>query len=466
MFEQIGLDRTSVEFAGAAAGTGPLTWGQQAIRQDMRDNRDQFTMWGVTDLPAGSTVAAAADLVRGLVVRHDALRSRLCDGGQSQRVAGSGSLDLDIWTLPAGADAVDLARCIEHLVATWPLVPFDFHDDWPLRTAVIRQRGACTHLVWALSHLAADGMANMMALRDLRRAMAGELAGDPQGPQLLDLAAREQEPSARGLSARAMTYWESQLANIPALTFGEPAGSGDRDRDGHRYWRIGFRSPAADLAIGAIARRTGTDVSRVTLAVVMAAVARATGVAPLTANVMVSNRFRPGLADVFAPVAQNSVVTIDPAGVPVDQVVARARAATATSGMRACYDPGDLARLTARLDAERGYPARVSFRFNDQRALVRRAGEAAPGGGSADEIGRKLAQTALTWEAPLDHLHDQVSIVVLNRLDVLSVILRCDLRSLPAAQAEALLRGIEEVAVEAAADPSAPSAPAVASSRS
>ena len=87
------------------------------------------------------------------------------------------------------------------------------------------------------------------------------------------------------------------------------------------------------------------------------AIGRATGVQPLTIKVMVNNRFRPGLADVIAPIAQNSVVTFDVADTTVDEVVARARGASLTAGMRAYYDPDELREVMARLDAERGYPA-------------------------------------------------------------------------------------------------------------
>jgi hypothetical protein len=78
---------------------------------------------------------------------------------------------------------------------------------------------------------------------------------------------------------------------------------------------------------------------------------------PLTIKVMVNNRFRPGPADVIAPIAQNSVVTIDVTDTTIDEVVAPARSASLTAGMRAYYDPDELGEVTARLDAERGYPA-------------------------------------------------------------------------------------------------------------
>jgi hypothetical protein len=212
----------------------------------------------------------------------------------------------------------------------------------------------------------------------------------------------------------------------------------------------------------AIARRTGTDASRVTLAVIATAIGRATGVNPLTIKVMVNNRFRPGLAGVIAPIAQNSVVTIDVADTTIDEVVARARGASLTAGMRAYYDPDDLREVTARLDAERGYPATVTCRVNDQRAMVMRAdseaspGEASPGEVTAEQVRQRLAETSLTWLGVRENMHEQVNILVEPRPDVVSLHMMWDRWSLSGAQVEAVLRGVEEAAVEAAFDPAAP----------
>jgi hypothetical protein len=294
----------------------------------------------------------------------------------------------------------------------------------------------------------------MLLLRELRQEAAGPAAGDPRRPHILDVARSEQEPQLRQLSRRAMRYWESQLGQIPALTFGEPAHPGGQA--GQRYWQVKFSSSAAHLAMLAIAERTGTDISRVTLAVIATAIGRATGVHPLTIDVMASNRFRPGLADVFAPIAQKSVVTIDVAGTSIDEVVTRTRSASLTAGMRAYYDPDDLKEVIARSDAGRGYPARVSCRLNDQRAMVQRAAEDPAGDMTPEQVRQRLTETSLTWLRPLEQLHDQVSIIIRNRTDVLTLYLKCDLWSLTKGQVEAVLRGIEEVAVEAAFDPAAP----------
>jgi Condensation domain len=462
MFDQARQQRIVVQFTGAQAGTAPLSWGQQAIWQDMQDSGNQFSMGGMTELPEGSTVADAAARLSGLMSRHAALRMRLAAGPGDrpyQQVAGSGETGLDILTIPDDTGRAGAARYADDLMAGWPLERFDFYHDWPLRMAVLRHRGACQYLVWALSHLAADGAGHFLLLADLLADLSpGEIAsraaGDERRTQVLDVARSEQAPQLRQLSSRAMRYWESQLRRIPALTFGESAGP--RDRAGERYWQARFSSPAAHLAMLAIAKRTGTDASRVALAVIATAIGRATGAAPLTVKVMVSNRFRPGLADVIAPIAQNSVVTIDVTGTSIDEVVTRTRGAALTAGLRAYYDPDDLGEVIARLDAERGYPARVTCRVNDQRAMVRRAAPADPGEVTPEQLRQRLAETTLSWLGPRHNMHEQVNILIENKPDVVSLHMMWDLQCLTDGQVEALLRGVEEVAVEAAFDPAAP----------
>ena len=455
MFEQTSRDRIVVRFTGTGAGVEPLTWGQKAILQDMQDSGDQFSMGGRIELPQDWTVEDAAALLSGLIGRHAALRMRLGSGGAGrpgQEVAGSGQIGLDILTIPADADA---ARYAAELMDTWPVERFDFRRDWPLRIAVIRQRGACLHLVWVLSHLVADGGAHVLLGDLIEDEAAGRAVGEDRRLQILDVARSEQTPRLRQLSARAMQYWESQLRDIPAQTFGEP--DHQRDHAGPRYGQVRFSSPAAHLAMRAIAKRTGTDASRVTLAVIATAIGRATGAHPLTIKVTVNNRFRPGLADVIAPIAQNSVVTIDVTDTSVDEVVARARGALMTAGMRAYYDPDDLREVTAKLDAERGYPARVTCRVNDQRAMTMGAGEEAYFGEvTPEQVRQKLAETTLTWLGPRDHMHEQVNILVEPRPDVVSLHLMWDLWSLTNGQVEAIAREVEAVAVEAAFDPAAP----------
>jgi Condensation domain len=456
VLEPVSRDRIAVKFTGAQAGEAPLTWGQKAIWRDMQESGNQFSMPGRIDLPEGSTVEDAAARVRDLMARHSALRARLrtdSDGRLGQEVAGSGQIALEILTLPDDAAQADVGRCLDDLWTNWPLERFDFQSEWPLRMALIRHKGACLHLAWVLSHLAADGGGHVLLFRDL---LAGETAGgivrEPRHPDILDIARSEQEPQSRQLSGRAMRYWKSRLADIPAQTFAESARL--RSQPGERYRQVRFTSSAAYLATMAIAKRTGTDLSRVTLAVIAIAIGRAVGARRLTLKVMVNNRFRPGLADVIAPIAQNSVVAIDVADSTVDEVVARTRGDSLAAGMRAYYDPDELAEITERLDAERGYPAAITCRVNDQRAMTMRADfevgldEVIP-----ERLDQRLAETSLTWLGPRDNMHEQVNILIEPRREVVSLHLMWDRWCLSETDVAALLRGVDEVAVAAACDP-------------
>jgi hypothetical protein len=125
--------------------------------------------------------------------------------------------------------------------------------------------------------------------------------------------------------------------------------------------------------------------------------------------------------------------------------------------MRAYYDPDELSEVTARLDAERGYPARVTCRVNDQRAMIMRAEETSPGEVTPQQVRQKLAETSLTWLGVRDNMHEQVNILIEPWTpDVLSLHMMWDGWSLTNEQVEVLLRGVEEVAVEASFDPAAP----------
>ena len=153
----------------------------------------------------------------------------------------------------------------------------------------------------------------------------------------------------------------------------------------------------------------------------------------------------------------NAVLTLDVTGATLDEVVTQARSASLSAGMRAYYDPDDLNEVIARLDAERGFPARVSCRFNDQRPMIRRAEEEAePGEVTPELIRQRLTMSTLTWLSPLDNLHTQANIVAENRPGVVALHLQVDLWCMTREQAEAIVRGGEEVAVEAAFDPAAP----------
>ncbi|KWV33159.1 condensation domain-containing protein [Micromonospora rifamycinica] len=460
MFAETAEAQVLVPFAGPGAGTAPLTWGQLAIMQDMRETGWTHNVSGAHPVPAGVTVAQLAAQLGDLMSRYPALRMRLGTddrGEPCQVVSADGEIALDVLDVPDDADPADVAKFAYELGHARLLTHYDLYRDWSVRMAVVRHRGVPVHRVLTLDHLVVDGTATALLMADLGLVdLAARRTPDPRTVDLLDLGRRERTPPLRRVSDRAVRHWETHLRAIPPSTFGEvtnPAG-----RHGRRFWHGRFSSPAAHLAVRAIARRTRTDTSRVLLAVIAVAVGRATGVSPLTAKLIVGNRFRPGFAEAIAPLSQNGVLTVDAADTTVDEVVTRARRASVAAGMYAYYDPVQLAETSARLDDERGYPARVTLRINDRRVVTRQAADDAARAGEVtpEQIRRKAVETFLVWDGTLDHLPEQAFITVEDHPDTIFLQVIFDLGCFTEAQAEALLRGVEEVAVEAAFDPTAP----------
>jgi hypothetical protein len=455
MFDGIVEDLIPVPFAGDGAGTAPLTWGQKAILQDMRETGWTHNTSGAHRLLDG-TVEDIAALLSEVVSRRPALRFKLgtgSDGKPCQVIAASGELPLSVRTVPDDADEDDVVKYANELWFCWLMTPFDLYADWPLRVAVVKHRGEAAYWVLTFNHLVTDGISCLLLMADLGFDYAISTSKGNEPPVgLLELGRREQTPQLRQVSDRAMRYWEGHLRGIPPLTFGLPRYPDGRQ--GKRYWHGRFGSPAAFLAMLAIARRTGTDTSRVLLAIIAAAVGRAMELDSVTARVVLNNRFRPGFAEAIAQLTQNSVVTLGLVGQTVDELIAQTRRALLIAGMHSYYDPDQLSALMERLDAERGYPARISLRINDRRMSTRQATEAAR---SAEvtraEIERLLPETFLSWDGTIDYLHEQAFITIEDRPDTVYLQLIFDMTAFTSEQVEALLHGIEEIAIEAAFDP-------------
>src|ERR1700722_312376 len=288
MFEPASHDRIAVQFGGAEAGQGPLTWGQKAIWQDMQESGSQFSMGGWLELPDGSTIGDASAVMSGAMGRHAALRMRLAtdsSGRLGQEIAGSGQASLEILTLPDDCDPAYAAQYAAELMDSWPFSRFDFERDWPLRMAVIRLRGACLHMVWVLSHLAADGGGNVLLLEDLladETARLGRQRAAPEAPGRCEertdaAAAAAQRPGDALLGVSAPAGARADLRRDRARAPARPSGiailaghvllarsppSDARDRQAHRDRRLtgharGDRDRARALGRGAPADGQG-----------------------------------------------------------------------------------------------------------------------------------------------------------------------------------------------------------------
>jgi len=451
--------RYVVPFSSTASGAAPLTWGEKAVLQDIRETGFSLNASGAQQVADGATVESVGARLGRLVSRYPALRARLAtdaQGNDSQVVTGSGEVAVEVMDFADDDDPHDIAKFTDQIWLDWLLTPFDHYRDLPVRVGVIRHRGVVLYQVQTFNHLVVDGAALTALMPELGAGEPLEELPPPTGPSVLDLAERERTPQALKANDRSLRYWESHLRDIPPRTFGE--GIHPDGRQGKRFWHARFGSPAAHLAMLAIARRTGTDTSRVLFGIIATALGRAVGLSSLTAKVIASNRFRPGLADIIAPIAQNSLVTLDLAGATVDEVVARGRRALLAGGMHAYYDPDQLTELMSRLDAERGYQAEVSCRINDRRMANRQLVDesARTAEITAEQIEAKRGETWFSWDGTLDHLHEQAFITVEDYGDTVHLQLIFDMSCFTSEQIENFAHGVEQVAVEAAFDADAP----------
>jgi hypothetical protein len=375
------MQEVIVAFHGEGRGTGELTWGQREIWQTMRRTGHTMNIGGAMELSAGTTVAEIVRVLKFLVSRHQALRTRLHlrpeEEWPSQEVFASGEIVLSIVDTED-----DAAAAAEVLRSRFELTPFDYEHEWPVRMAVIRRAGVLTHLVVQYCHLAVDGGGVDALVRDLSRM---DSAGPVEAITPLELAAFQQLPAGCRQSAKSLRFWENALGGVPRNGF-----SGDPREP--RYWEICCYSPAMHLALRSIAARTGSDTAHVLLAAYAVALARVTGVSPSVAQIVVSNRFRPRFRDAAAQLSQPGLCVVDVADCTFDDVVGRAWNALTSGSLHGYYDPSARRDLLRRLSADRGQEADISCFVNDRRTST---DGALP---TEADLAEALKRTVLRWD--------------------------------------------------------------------
>jgi len=378
-----------VGFHGEGSGIGALTWGQQEIWNTIQRTGRTLNIGGVMRLPEGRQLKEFESLLRFVITRHQALRTRLkldATAPPQQIVESSGEICLQVLDIDADDDPDTAA---ERLRGSYEDKPFDYAHEWPVRMGVVRQAGELTHLVVQYCHLAVDGQGIQAIVRDL--ANMDDATATVQGIRPLELAQMQASPLGRHHSEKSLRYWENLLRGIPAQRSG-----GSTDHREPRFWELFCYSPAMHLALRAIAARTKVDTSHVLLAAYAVAVARITGRNPSVAQVIVSNRFRPRFAPAVAALSQPSLCVIDTAGAGFDEVVGRAWRASTAGNLHAYYDPRQHREMMARLARERGEDIDISCFVNDRRDQPPpRPDDPLPTRG---EILTALERTTLRWD--------------------------------------------------------------------
>ncbi|WP_327004794.1 condensation domain-containing protein [Dactylosporangium sp. NBC_01737] len=426
----------AVPFRGDGTGAGPLTWGQREIWQTMRRTGRTLNIGGTVALGADATVAELAATLGRLVSRHQALRTRLslAEDPPRQIVAASGVVGLDV--VVSTSDGAEAAA--EALRSHYEFTPFDLETEFPVRWGVVTVDDVPSHLVVQYSHLAVDGFGIEALVRDLPHLDAAAPAG---GVRALELAHRQALPAERRHSAKSLRHWEAALRDLPAVRF----GTSDDPRT-PRFWELVCHSPALHLALQVVAARTGVETGHVLLAAYGVALARVTGRAPSVAQVLVSNRFRPGFADAVCHLTQPGICVIDVDG-DLDTVARRVWRAATSAYLHGYFDPADHRAMLERLAADRGEPIDISCFVNDRRGPAAALPEVPP---TAGQVRAALPRTTLRWDRTLPTYDGTFYLQVDAVDDAVGLAIWADTHRLSPAQVEACARGIESAAVEAA----------------
>jgi hypothetical protein len=449
--------RILVPFHGEGAGVGELTWGQQGIWLTMARTGRTMNIGGTMVLPEGNTVEDIVALLRFVVGRHQALRTRLRflpDVLPQQEVCESGEVALELVDIGPDDDGDSTAELMR---SEYELTPFDFRVEWPIRMGLIRRADRLTHLVVQYSHLAVDGFGIEALTRDLvhRDRESGSATAPVAGLTPLQVSAWQRTPSGLRQSEKALRHWEETVRTIPAQRLGD---SGDPREP--RFWELYLRSPAMHLAMRAVSDRTGCGVGYVFLAAYAVALARRTGRSPTVAQVLVSNRFRPGCAESVSHLTQPGICVIDVVDTTFDDVVSRAWKAATTAYVTGYYDTLRHTALMARLAEERGAFDISSF-VNDRRTQSGPPSVQPPP--TPDELRAALPLTTSWWDRKLDTFDGSLYVTIDSAPDAVDLAICADTHHLGPADIEALAREMETVTVEAAFNAAAPTAVLTAS---
>lgn len=457
--------RVLVAFTAQDHGVAPLTWGQFDMWRSMVGQNNWLPLGGTQRLEPGTRLEDVVAELRYLMTRFPALRTRLRFGTGDrplQELFGSGQIALELFDIgdvvdvgvtgdadgsgEVGGDAAE--RTAAAVEVQYRRAAFHFTDDWPLRMALVLDHGVPTHMVAVICHIALDAAGAQVMLREV----AQRRTEPPAGLQPLEQARWQSSPAGLRQNAAALRYWENLLRSAPTRRVGALGVARQPVR-----WCAQFTSPALQLGTRAIAARVGVDSSVVLLVLYATALARITGVNPVVTRPLVSNRFRPGLAEIVCTVVQGGLVALDVADATVDDAVRRAQGSVMIASKHAYYDPQHLDEMIARVTRELAEGFEIRCFFNDRRSLQRNPPTIGHDQATPLALHEARDRSVLRWTEKTDEDRDENMFVHVDEESAGIVLTVCAHTGyFSPERIEALAHGMQDLAVAAALNPAEP----------
>jgi amino acid adenylation domain-containing protein len=259
--------------------------------------------------------AAMSTALQGLVLRHEALRTRFEDrGGVPHQCIDDGS---GFTVRERDADPADVtATCQQEM-----LEPFDLARDSLIRALLLRLSETEHVLMVTMHHIVSDGWSVGVFVREVTALYEAAREGrestlEPLPLQYADFAQWQRGWLTGEVQARQVEYWKKQLDGVPAeLTL--PA---DRPRPAvrdHAGTREFFRFPREGLdRLRELGERHDATLYMVLLAAYSAVLHRRTGQTDIAVGTIVANRSRAEVEGLIGLFANTLVMRTDLAGDP------------------------------------------------------------------------------------------------------------------------------------------------------
>jgi hypothetical protein len=432
-----------IDVVDGTSGTAAATWGQHAIWDVVRTLGSDAARYNVSvclPVDPGMPTRTVLTALHQLCHLHDSLRTRLTrdDTGQlRQTVDGAGTMGVPVRACAPG----DLDDTAAALLTELAGRPFDCAHEWPMRVGLVETTGLVRRIVFSLAHTAVDAWGLLRMAINLTALAQGESPDQIQAarPFLQPLAEAAFQASDRGrrLDANARRHWRTKLA-LGAERLFPNTTPGDAP-----FPNALLNSPALASAADLVATGHQVSSSSVLLAAAAAMTSQLSGSPDAMFQIVVNNRFLPGLTNAVSTVAQEGLFHLTDSRHDFPDVVRRTHRASLATYRNSYYHRG---RLDRDIEEIRDDAADHSCFVNDSRSLLIPL--------PPDENAPRLSlaelrpRTTLNW--PVEFEPRRNVTFAMDLIDVpgsIELSMTADSAVIPRADMERFLCGIEDLVI-------------------
>lgn len=447
-------------FSSGRSGSGPATWGQHAIWDVVRHlgaDAARYNVCGGGAVEPGLPTTRIVEALRELFPLNDSLRTTLHEDGDGrlvQQVHESGTAALVVRRCEAEAVEDEAGALLDRLAAA----PFDFEHEWPARFGAVESGGLVRHMVLVLSHTAADAWGLRYLIEDMSSLSHGGASGrqlrQRRRDRLQPLEEAQYQASERGRrqDTAARRHWRGKLDLGPRRMFRPAAESAPADASAAgaapKFPNAELDSPALALALHRVSATHAVSSSSILLAAASAMAARLSGSADAVFQVVVNNRFLPGLQGAVSTVAQEGIFHLPNATERLPQLLRRAFGSSLSTYRNAYYHKASLERDMAQLRGQQGDVCDLTCFFNDTRGVKPNSAGAPGSPPDSASIEKIRSRTTLRWPVEFEPRRNvSFALDVLDGPGSVALSMTADSALIPRADMERFLYGVEDLVV-------------------